>query len=419
MLSPRPHRTAGLWCACAAACLAATPVPAQAPKPAPAAVAQSPIQGAHDVLARAHGAKNLSELNGSLTNESAAAIGFGLVLADSLMSGMATTMADALTPKGVKPKGMAREEASEKTFQNRVEVLLKRYSLDGKTPKGADKSDALPPSLIARGHQFLADALVLSNDYEKSHASSKGGGTLGSQMGGSDLPAPGACDFHVLSPTRVKIVPRADPKSPIEARLEDGQWRLDVGAGPSSSAPTKPKKTITPQAIAFLKAIKDSDEATVSRDLKADPSPANSRPDPDQGTSGSVSGIPLLEAVFWNDPKIIALLLKYGADVSTENDFGENALDKAVRFNYKDTVMLLLACGAKVGHKDSAGSTALHVATQGSSVGIATLLLAHGADVNARDKDGKTPLAAALASNNSGPDHIATIRLLRRHGAKK
>lgn len=420
MYSPRSRRTAGLWCVCAAACLAAVPALAQTPAPtAVPASALSPIQGAREALARAHRAKNLGELNGSLTNESAAGIGFGLVLADSLMSGMAATMTDALTPKGMKPKGLAREEASEKAFQDKVEALLKRYSLDAKTPKGADKPDMLPPSLIACGHQFLADALVLSDAYEKSHAPSKGGGTLGSQISGSDLPAPEACDFHVFSPTRVRIVARARPKLRIEACLEDGQWRLDAGAGPSSSAPARPKKTIAPQGAAFLKAIKDSDEAAVRRELKANPSLANSRPDSDYGASGSVSGIPLLEAVFWNDPNIIALLLKYGANVSTENDFGENALDKAVRFNYKDTVVLLLAHGAKVGHKDRSGSTALHIAAQGSSVGIATLLLAHGADVNARDKDGKTPLAVALASNNSGPDHIATINLLRRHGARK
>ena len=46
-------------------------------------------------------------MNNSLTNESVAGIGFGLVLADSLVSGMATTMTDVLTPQGGKPKEMA------------------------------------------------------------------------------------------------------------------------------------------------------------------------------------------------------------------------------------------------------------------------------------------------------------------------
>lgn len=36
--------------------------------------------------------EELGEMNNSLTNESAATIGFGLILADSLMSGRATTM---------------------------------------------------------------------------------------------------------------------------------------------------------------------------------------------------------------------------------------------------------------------------------------------------------------------------------------
>jgi len=410
MHSSRPRRTAALWCACAAACAMAAPARAQT---------SPPLQGAREALTRAHAAKNLSELNNSLTNEAAAGLGFGLVLADSMMSGLATTMTDALTPRGAKPKEPAHEEAAEKAFQAKVEALLKRYSLSGKTPKGADKSDMLPPSLIAQGHQFLADALALSDDYEKTHPSSKGGGTLGSQVSGSDLPAPEACDFHVLSPTRVKIVARARPQVPIEARLEDGQWRLDAGAGPSSSSgKSAGPKAITPQAAAFLQAVEDQDEAAVARDLKAAPSLANSPQAFTHGTSGNLSATPLSEAMFWGDPKIVALLLRYGANVGAEDAFGQNALDEAVGHDHKEVVVLLLAHGAKVTHKDGRGRTALHMAAESSYSDIAALLLAHGADVNARDEDGKTPLALALASSNSGKRHDATLSLLRQHGAK-
>lgn len=411
MYSLRSRRTAGLWCACAAACVMATPACAQT---------LSPVQGAREALARAHAAKNLSEMNNSLTNEGAATIGFGLVLADSMMSGLATTMTDALTPKGAKPKGMVHEEASEKAFQGKVEALLKRYSLDGKTPKGADKSDVLPPSLIAQGHQFLADALTLSNDYEKTHASSKGEGTLGSQITGNGLPAPGACDFHVLSPTRVRIVTRANPKSPIEAVLEGGQWRIDPPSEASSPSDSKPAlKTITPQTAALLNAIKDGDAAAVAQKLKANPALANSPQGYYKGMTGSISDTPLLEAAFHGDPKVIALLLQYGAKVNAEDMFGENALHKAVFFSGKDAVALLIAHGADVKHKDHFGKTALHVAAQSNDPDKVSLLLAHGADVNARDEEGKTPLAVAVASSGSSPEHIATIKLLRQHGGKK
>ncbi len=406
-----PRRAAGLWCACAAVCAMATPARAQAPPP---------LQGAREALTRAHGAKNLSEMNNSLTNEGAATIGFGLILADSMMSGLATTMTDALTPKGAKPKGMAHEEASEKAFQAKVESLLKRYSLDGKTPKGADKPDTLPPSLIAQGHQFLADALVLTDEYEKSHASPRGGGTLGSQISGNDLPAPEACDFQVLSPTRVKIVPRAKPKSAIDAVLEGGQWRLDPPSNSSATADSKPApKTITPQTAALLSAIKDGDAVVVAQKLKANPALANSPQGYYKGTTGSLSDTPLLEAAFHGDPKVIALLLQYGAKVNAEDMFGEDALHKAVFFSGKEAVALLIAHGADVNHKDHFGKTALHVAAQESDPDKVALLLAHGADANARDEDGKTPLAVAMTSNRSGPDFVATVKLLRQHGAKK
>ena len=274
----------------------------------------------------------------------------------------------------------------------------------------------LPPGLIARGHQFLADALALTDEYEKSHTSSKDKRTIGSQITGGDLPAPEACSFQVLSPTRVKIVSRARPHMPIEARLEDGQWRLDAGAGPSSSSGKSAEpKAITPQAAALLQAVEDEDDVAVARDLKADPSLANSPQAFTHGTSGNLSATPLSEAMFWGNPKIVALLLRYGANVGAEDAFGQNALDEAIGHDHKEVVVLLLAHGAKVTHKDGRGRTALHTAAESSDSDIAALLLAHGAD--ARDEDGKTPLA--LASSNSGKSHDATLSLLRQHGGKK
>lgn len=410
MPSSRSRRTAALWCACAAACVMAAPVCAQT---------LSPIQGAREALTRAHGAKNLGELNNSLTNESAAGIGFGLVFVESMMSGMATTMTDALTPKGAKPKGMARQEAAEAAFQNKVEALLKRYSLDEKAPKGGDKSDTLPPSLIIRGHQFLADALALSDDFEKSHASSKNKGTLGSQISGSDLPAPEACDFHVLSPSHVQIVPHDDPKSPIDAMLEDGQWRIDPPSQKSSSDSKPAMKTISRQAAALLKAIRDRDPVEVAQKLKADPASVNSPEGYYHGTTGVISDMPLTEAAFYGDLKIIALLLQYGAKVNAEGILGEDALDSAVFHSGKEAMALLIAHGADVKHKDQFGRTALHVAAQEGDPDKIALLLAHGADVNARDEDGRTPLSMALASTFSDPDHVAALKLLRQHGGKK
>lgn len=401
---------------CAAAGL--TPAPAQAQSAAPIIAALSPLvgaQGAQGALDRAHRAKGLAALNESLTNESAADIGFSLVLADSMVSGLTGTLSRTLTPQDA-----ARQQGLEKAFQDKVAALLDRYSVNKKTLDASNKSGALPPGLIGRGHQFLADAVALSDAYEKTHASSKNI-PLSAQMGKNDLPAPGACDFHVLSPTRVQIVPRRDPKSPIEARLEDGQWRLDLGKmGAGSSASSAPKiETITPQAAAFLKAIEDKDPSVVEQKLKVDPALANAPPAFYHGRSGSVSQIPLSEAAFENDEQISVLLIKYGANVNAEDDFKGTALDRAARFSSKGVAALLLAHGARIGHRDAMGRTALHEAVEGDDPGTVALLLAHGADVNARDQDGKTPLAVALAFPDPSADHAAILKLLRRHGAKK
>jgi len=405
--------TAVLCGVCAAAGL--TPAPAQARSAVPVIASLSPLLGAQEALDRAHQAKGLATLNQSLTNESAADIGFSLVLADSMISGLTGTMSRTLTPQDG-----ARQQGLEKAFQDRVAALLDRYSLNKKTLDASNKSGALPPGLIGRGHQFLADAVALSDSYEKSHASSKNI-PLSAQMGKNDFPASDACDFHVLGPTRVQIVPRSGPKTPLEVRLEDGQWRLDLGKmGAGSSASSAPKiGTITPQAAAFLKAIEDKDPAVVEQKLKADPTLANAPSAFYHGQSGSVSEIPLSAAAFRGDTQIAVLLIKYGANVNAEDDFKETALDRAARFSSKGVAALLLAHGARIGHRDAMGRTALHEAVEGDDPATVALLLAHGADVNARDQDGKTPLAVALAFPDPSADHAAILNLLRRHGAKK
>lgn len=413
MRSSHPCLTAVLCGVCAAAGL--TPAPTQAQSAVPIIAALSPLVGAQGALDRAHRAKGLAALNESLTNESAADIGFSLVLADSMVSGLTGTLSRTQTPQDA-----ARQQELEKAFQDKVAALLDRYSVNKKTLDASNKSGALPPGLIGRGHQFLADAVALSDAYEKAHASSKNI-PLSAQMGKNDLPAPGACDFHVLGPTRVQIVPRRDPKSPIEARLEDGQWRLDLGKmGAGSSASSAPKiETITSQAAAFLKAIEDKDPAVVEQKLKVDPALANAPPAFYHRRSGSVSQIPLSEAAFENDRQIAALLIKYGANVNAEDDFKETALDRAARFSSKGVAALLLAHGARIGHRDAMGRTALHAAVEGDDPGTVALLLAHGADVNARDQDGKTPLAVALSFPDPSADHAAILKLLRRHGGRK
>jgi len=405
--------TACLWGACAAAGFSALPASAQ--PAAPNAAAQPPLQGAAAALDHLHQAKLLTEMNPYLTGGSAAFLGFTLVIADSFISGMTT----ALSPKDNSPQA-----ATEKALQSKVDALLKRYSVTDKAFKLSEKPDALPPALTARGHQFLSDALALSSDYEKAQPPKKDS-ALGSQFSGSDFPASSACTFHVLSATRVQIVPRTKPKSAFEARLEEGQWRIDLGGlleySTNSPSASKPKTTlITPQAAAFLKAIDDGDAAAVSRMLQAAPALANTPPAYLKAHSEEVSDFPLTTASLRSNTPIVTLLLKAGAKVNAENDFGETALDQAAQFGSKATLLLLLAHGANVAHRNAFGKTALHLAADSrDGANAVAILLAHGAAVNARDEEGKTPLGVALARSSQEADRAAVIKLLRQHGAKK
>lgn len=395
---------------CAAAnffCLPQSALHAAPAVPAPAGVL-SPVDGAKQALERGRLAKGMTQLNGVITNESAATIGFSLTLMDSLVSGISTGLTKTLAPKTA-----THDNAAEKAYQDKAEALLKRYSLDAKSIDASNKAGTLPPALAAYGHQFLADAQALDDAYDKSHAAD--GVTKVTQSGKDMFPAPAACSFQVLSPTRVKIVPRDTHKNPLEARLEDGQWRLDMtGMGLSSSA--SKTKTITPQAAAFLKDIDDNDLTAVERKLKASPSLANSPEAFTHGDTGSLSEPPLLQMGFDNNLQIAALLIRYGANVNAENSFGETPLSQAARFGAKGVVAILLAHGAKISHKDEEGQTPLHSAVESDDPATVALLLAHGAEVNARDESGKTPLALASHSDHSSP-HTAIIKLLRQHGA--
>lgn len=389
---------------CLAACLgsaialSALPASAQsfpAAQSSPSAGALTPAQGAAQGLDRAHQAKDLAEMNSCVTRQTAAILGLGLVLVGN-------------------SSGLGR------AFQDKVAALMSRYSLTRKLLDVADESNTLPPGLAPHGHQFLADALILKEDYEKNPAPGKSK-VFADKFIGSALPASKDCTFRVLSPTRVKIVPRSDPHSPLEVHLEDGQWRIDVNLqDQDASDPSEPKlQTITPRAAAFLKAITKNNASAVAQMLKANPELANTPPAYLKGHSGSVSDLPLSEAANRHNLQIATLLLKADAKVNAENYFEETALDEAAFFSHADMVALLLTHGANIAHRNTFGETALHQAVQGNNPGVVAVLLARGADVNARDDEGKTPLAVALTYYGTDTDHATVLKLLRQHGAKK
>jgi len=134
---------------------------------------------------------------------------------------------------------------------------------------------------------------------------------------------------------------------------------------------------------------------------------------------------------------IVALLLKFGADVDALDDDSMTPLLLVFQYNLGDhiritkTAQVLLKHGASVHVRNKNGQMPLHLASQCGLSGIVEFLLKFGADVDARDKSNSTPLHFAVSvsspfqrrfykSHHKFPllsRLIKTIKLLLEHGA--
>lgn len=110
---------------------------------------------------------------------------------------------------------------------------------------------------------------------------------------------------------------------------------------------------------------------------------------------------PLRNAVAYDRPEAVKILLEHGADA---RDCGKSLGDMIVHSNY-DLVSALLEHGLDVNWKDEKGRNALHAALNfGTTIKRVRLLLNHQIDVNALDQWGKTPLDYAEHLRKKSPD---------------
>ena len=131
---------------------------------------------------------------------------------------------------------------------------------------------------------------------------------------------------------------------------------------------------------------------------------------------------------------IVALLLKFGADVDAQDNDTMTPLLLVSQSGFGDesqtakTAQLLLEHGASVHMRNKNGQMPLHLASPHGISGIVEFLLKFGADVDARDKRNITPLHFAVTSlcrfpSGSSQDSpffwgvIKTTKLLLEHGA--
>ncbi len=105
---------------------------------------------------------------------------------------------------------------------------------------------------------------------------------------------------------------------------------------------------------------------------------------------------PLFIAVLQQQPKIVALLLKAGAQADFLTDSG-GPLHSALRVGDLESAKLLIESGAPINRQDPEGETPLMIAASIGMDNVVSLLLKHGAKKNLKDKSGRTARTRALS----------------------
>eukprot|EP00128_Syssomonas_multiformis_P013282 Colp12_sorted_trinity150504_noHs@15321 len=93
--------------------------------------------------------------------------------------------------------------------------------------------------------------------------------------------------------------------------------------------------------------------------------------------------------------KIVALLVKFGADIEASDNEGRTPLYCACTKDQLPIVKLLVKKGASVQCADSNGNTALHVACENNFGKLTRYLIAQGADRSASNNEGYNPYDVA------------------------
>jgi hypothetical protein len=282
--------------------------------------------------------------------------------------------------------------------QTRFDAILKRY---GCSDSSSDKDTQA--ALDLHGRALLSDVAAFLASLPKSQTESgsfsfkhtqgqetdQGKTTVtvsvqASGMAESDLDnpyrlAPEDLSYKVVTATQVDIIDSRHADYKESARLEDGEWRLDIGGIDSLSQLASPSATHAPMSpdivlyhIPIFDAAMNGDTERVKELYAADPTVVNQK-DPRDGKR------PLAVAAFCDRRDVASLLISEGAQVNAQDEVGTTALMQAVGSRHADIVQLLLAHGARTGFKDNGGQTALSMAEAWHDAEIEHLLRAAGA----------------------------------------
>ena len=114
-------------------------------------------------------------------------------------------------------------------------------------------------------------------------------------------------------------------------------------------------------------------------------------------------GLPLISALRFGRPEMVAILVKGGADVNardSQGSHGRSMLYHAIKLKDPEKVNILLDAGADVNHKNTDGPRLLHQAILSDNPEIVRTVIDAGVDVNAKTADGSSLLSIAIQYDN-------------------
>jgi ankyrin repeat protein len=124
---------------------------------------------------------------------------------------------------------------------------------------------------------------------------------------------------------------------------------------------------------------------------------------------------PLWNAVWNEDTKMVALLLKGGADPKQTfkgKEAQSTCLEIAAQEGFLDIVKLLVSAGADIHHRGFRGHTPLRVAARNGRTDLVKYFISKGSEIDSRGDDGATPLEHAASKG-----HLDIVKLLVESGA--
>lgn len=117
------------------------------------------------------------------------------------------------------------------------------------------------------------------------------------------------------------------------------------------------------------------------------------------------------------NPEVIRLLIRWGADVNARSGYDLYApLHLAAWFRNVAITSVLLEQGANIHAKDRYGETPLHHAAGWNDVAVVSLLIEQGANIHSVDRSGATPLHEAAGRGFVRSYDAAIVSLLIEQG---